>query len=71
MTRVLIGFLLGVTLAQANAVVSDNAFVRQIEMRFGVAPGSTRVWPDCQCTVRYLGTSVSRRVYSPHFEKLD
>ena len=55
----------------AVAYADGDSLVRAIEMREGVAPGGTRVIPDCSCTVRYLGTTVHGNRYTITLEKLD
>lgn len=48
-----------------------DAFIRTLEASQGIAPGSTRVLPQCGCTIRYVGTSVSGNHYTVHIDKLD
>jgi hypothetical protein len=50
---------------------TSNGFIRMIEARMNITPGQTRVLPDCQCTVRYLGTTVHGTHYTIHLDKLD
>ncbi len=50
---------------------STNSFIQMLERREGVAPGQTKVIPECGCTVRYLGTRVHGRIYTVELEKLD
>ncbi len=62
--------LMLVFLAARNALGSDN-FVQMIERREGMAPGQTKVLPECSCTIRYLGTTVRGRNYDVHIRRLD
>lgn len=48
-----------------------SSFVQTIERSVGMSPGMTRVLPECGCTIRYNGTSVSGNHYAVHIEKLD
>jgi hypothetical protein len=48
-----------------------NSFVQMLERREGMAPGGTKVIPDCSCTMQYLGTQVRGRDYFVHLRKLD
>jgi hypothetical protein len=50
---------------------SVNSFVQMIERREGVWPGKTTVWPDCNCSVRYVGTTVHGNRYTIVIDKLD
>lgn len=63
-------FLLGVTATFASAGHGDS-FVRLLEQRQGIIAGQTRVLPECNCTIRYLGTTVNGNHYSVHIDKLD
>lgn len=58
-------------LAYAVSAAHGDGFVRTLEMRMGWTPGDTRVVPECGCTVRYAGTTVSGSHYSIHLDKLD
>ncbi len=49
----------------------DDGFIRMLEMRQGVAPGQTRVLPECNCTIRYVGTFVHGKRYTVVIDKLD
>ena len=44
--------------------------VGMLERHYG-GPGSTHVLPDCNCTVRYEGTSVHGRRYTVTLDRLD
>jgi hypothetical protein len=59
--------VLGITV---HAALSSDSFVQMLEARYG-APGTTRVLPECGCTVRYLGTTVRGRDYDVHVRRLD
>jgi hypothetical protein len=59
--------ILGITI---HAALSSDSFVQMLEARYG-APGTTRVLPECGCTVRYLGTTVRGRDYDVHVRRLD
>jgi hypothetical protein len=54
-----------------------DRFVQMIERRVGndigvaIYPGATKVWPDCGCTVRYVGTFVRGGRYTIVLDKLD
>lgn len=50
---------------------ANDGMVSLLERHFQIMPGSTRVLPECGCTVRYLGTSVHGRRYTVVLEKLD
>jgi hypothetical protein len=73
----LLAFALGFALAGSVQAIKKafgagpDAFVQMLERREGVFPGQTKVLPDCNCTVRYLGTVRHGRVYSVQIEKLD
>lgn len=77
----LIGACIGIAiLMAASAAVTALAsphfrgaspFVQTIERSVGMSPGMTRVLPECGCTIRYNGTSVSGNHYAVHIEKLD
>ncbi len=60
--------ILGLMMASAH---SDDGFVRMLEMRQGVSPGQTRVLPECNCTIRYVGTFVRGKRYTVVIDKLD
>ena len=66
----LFGLLMGVA-SFAAARYREDALVRSIERREGAFPGSTRVVPECNCTVRYNGTEIVGRHYRPDIERLD
>ncbi len=68
-----LGFALaGSFLAMQNAYSGyDHPFVSMMERKFQVYPGQTKVWPECGCTVRYVGTSVHGNRYTIVLEKLD
>ncbi len=53
-----------------HAWAGDN-FVRLLEARQGVVPGQTRVLPECNCTIRYVGTFVHGKRYTVVIDKLD
>lgn len=59
------------TMALSNAMGETGNLVSILQMRFQVSPGSTRVLPECGCTVRYLGTKVRGNLYTIQIQKLD
>ncbi len=75
--RMLFAFLLGFALAGSFLAIqkahSDYAhpLVSMLERKFQVYPGQTRVWPECGCTIRYVGTTVRGGRYNIVFDKLD
>jgi hypothetical protein len=74
--RWLLPFALGFALAGSfmaiqKAYSREGGFVAFMEAHFHVQPGVTKVWPDCGCTVRYVGTSVHGNRYSVTIDKLD
>ncbi len=51
---------------------STGAEVATMEAALGVAAGSTRVLPQCGCTIRYLGTKkVSANTFAVYIQKLN
>ena len=51
---------------------SATADVASMEAALGVAAGSTRVLPQCGCTIRYLGTKkVSANTFAVYIQKLN
>ena len=67
---VLAAFIIIMAVAR-NASGAANGFVQMIERREGMFPGQTKVWPDCGCTVRYVGTTVHGNRYTVTIDKLD
>jgi hypothetical protein len=67
----LITFVIVVMAARIAWSMSRDSFVQMIEQRQGMAPGGTKVIPDCSCTMQYLGTQVRGRDYFVHLRKLD
>ncbi len=49
----------------------DHPFVNAMERHFQVYPGQTKVWPECGCTIRYVGTTVHGNRYTVTIDKLD
>jgi hypothetical protein len=64
-------FILGLLTGLPSVAAGYNAFISMIEKREGVWPGKTTVWPDCNCSVRYIGTSVHGHRYTIVIDKLD
>ena len=51
---------------------ASTADVASMEAALGVAAGSTRVLPQCGCTIRYLGTKkVSANTFAVYIQKLN
>jgi hypothetical protein len=75
--RWLLPFALGFALAGSVMAIQkaysgyDHPFISLMERHFQVFPGQTKVWPDCGCTVRYVGTTVHGRRYTVIIDKLD
>jgi hypothetical protein len=71
----LLAFALGFALAGSFQVIrkaiGGEAIVQMLERREGMLPGSTKVIPDCSCTMQYIGTRVNGRDYFVHLRKLD
>ena len=55
----------------AHQAHSADRFVALLEQRFAMQPGSTRVLPECGCTIRYLGTNANGRHYNVRIDRLD
>ena len=57
----------------ANAATGfrTDPLVQTIEQQQGMLPGSTKVIPQCGCTVRYLGTKIEGHIYEVYLDKLD
>ena len=53
-----------------NYALAAPSLVGLLEAQYG-SPGTTRVLPECSCTVRYVGTKVEGRDYFVHFRQLD
>ncbi len=70
--EVLFGAAIIILLAWAtNYAWSAPVLVSLLEQRFQMTVGSTRVLPECGCTIRYLGTSVKGNTYSIRVQRLD
>ncbi len=67
---VLVAVIIVMTVARAYSGY-DHPFVNAMERHFQVYPGQTRVWPECGCTIRYVGTTVNGHRYSIVIDKLD
>lgn len=63
--------------ARASPGFRTDQFVRMIESRItgsthlSIGPGVVLVVPQCQCSVKYLGTKIQGHVYAVYIEKLD
>lgn len=66
----LLGVAIGLLWLHFHANASDR-FVSLLEQREGMRPGQTRVIPECGCTIRYNGTTVSGNHYAVHIDRLD
>lgn len=66
---VVLAFL--IVYANAGEIYSTDAFVRMIEQHEGVYPGQVRVLPECNCSIKYLGTERRGNVYNVVLEKMD
>lgn len=73
MITALLWTFLGAVIAMevARGSPAENSFIHMLEARFQVYPGAVKVWPDCQCTVRYNGTRVRGKHYEVSIDKLD
>ncbi len=74
--RWLLPFVLGFALAGSFLAIQKaysgyDHFVNMMERKFQVYPGQTRVWPECGCTVRYVGTTAHGSRYTVTIDKLD
>ncbi len=68
-----LGFaLMGTFMAMKKAYSSDaHPFISAMERHFQVYPGQTKVWPECGCTIRYVGTAAHGNRYMITIDKLD
>jgi hypothetical protein len=74
MIRYLLAFCLGFALAGSFIAIKkaySSSLVSMFEARFGGPPGTTRVIPECGCTMKYVGTRIEGTDYFVHFKKLD
>lgn len=77
LSAVLIVFLVATAAVAAAPRYGEDAFVRMIERQlsasahFSIGPGVTITSPECQCTVKYLGTRIEGRHYHVDIDKLD
>ncbi len=68
---VLAAFILVIVAARSAYSGYDHPFVNAMERHFQVYPGQTKVWPECGCTIRYVGTTVHGNRYTITIDKLD
>ena len=66
-----IAIVLIVVVRYALSAGGNPLSIQMIERREGVWPGKTTVWPDCNCSVRYVGTIVHGNRYTIVIDKLD
>jgi hypothetical protein len=76
LTFIMIGMVIGsigslYATAKSAQMFRSDSLVQTFERRVGVTPGTTRVVPECSCTVRYDGTEIIGSHYRVFFDRLD
>jgi len=76
LAKAAMGLVLFVALLIAFAVGAmaspRDGFIAVMEATFGMAPGGTRVVPQCSCSIEYLGTRPQGKgIYAVYVKKLD
>lgn len=68
---VIFAFFALVLYSHAATEFRTDSLVRILEQQQGMYPGSTKVLPQCNCTIKYLGTKIDGHVYEVFLDKLD